>query len=214
MRAQSGVVEVWRVDLGDRSLDELTDGPLCPAERARAARIVRRDARVLWTRSRVTLRTLLARYVERDPRGLEFELGPCGKPGLAGETDLCFNLSHSGELMLVAVTAGAEVGVDVERARERYSARFLSEWTLREARVKCLGTGLAHAPERRSEKIGTSSEDPDRELWVCGLDLGPGTFGAVAVMDRPCELRLLDAQLPSDARAVEAHLAGGDKWHR
>ncbi len=97
--------------------------------------------------------------------------GPGGKPRLAAEpAPFSFNLSHSGELALVAVApAGAEVGVDVERLRPRrdlvrLAARWLpaadaaavaaaapgererafyAAWTAHEARVKCTGGGLA-----------------------------------------------------------------------
>src|SRR5205085_10167982 len=34
-----------------------------------------------------------------------------------GETPICFNLSHAGEIALYAVAAGREVGVDVESVR-------------------------------------------------------------------------------------------------
>ncbi len=65
------------------------------------------------------LRLLLARYLDADPRELRFELGAHGKPALEGGADLRFNLSPSGELLLVAVATGMEVGVDVEVAPER-----------------------------------------------------------------------------------------------
>ncbi len=211
-----GVVDVWRIDLGDEEIDGL-GGLLCEGERARAARLIRERDRVLWTRSRGALRMLLGRYVGRDPRQLRFELGPYGKPRLAdlageprrrcptvfwrpGPADLSFNLSHSGELMLVAVTAVAEVGVDVERARERYGAGFLKEWTRKEATVKCLGTGLARAgidldgSRDAIEFDGPKTTESDGEgaPWTAELDVGGSAFGAVAVLGGPCELRLRD----------------------
>jgi len=113
-RASAGVVDVWRADLA--AADGLAE-LLCAQERARAERLLRAT---LWARSRGMLRALLGRYLDRDPRGLRFELGPQGKPALRGRAgrarQLRFNLSHSGELALVAVTAGREVGVDVECA--------------------------------------------------------------------------------------------------
>jgi 4'-phosphopantetheinyl transferase len=180
------VVDVWRADLGEARSDGLLD-MLCAQERARAARIVGERNRALWARSRTILRVLLGRYVDRDPSELRFELGPHGKPALRDSTgqasDLRFNLSHSDELMLVAVTAGREVGVDVERARERCTTEFLRTWTMREATVKCLGTGLASAPL-------AGQEDPTIGLWTAELDLGPRAAAAVAVRgEEACELR-------------------------
>jgi hypothetical protein len=184
--ARAGAIDVWWADLtavGDE-LEQL----LCAEEHERAARIVRKRDRVLWTRSRGVLRALLGRYLDRDPRTLEFALGAHGKPALrerAGLTaerqggDLRFNMSHSGTLALYAITAGCEVGVDIERARERYTPEFLRAWVAREAAGKCRGTGLA-----------TSRAAPSRdELWTAELDVGPDAAGAVAVEGGPCELR-------------------------
>jgi phosphopantetheinyl transferase len=187
-RARKGSIHVWRADLIAVG-DELED-LLCADELARAARIVPERNRVLWARSRGVLRALLARYLDRDPRELRFVLGPHGKPALYGgagsKTDLRFNLSHSGGLALVAVTAGREVGVDIECARERYTAEFLRAWVAREAAVKCLGTGLALtqvAPDT----------DPTAGLWSAELPIDPGATAAIAVEGgEKCELRCWD----------------------
>ncbi len=201
-RAIPGVLDVWRADLGEAANDCLLDS-LCAEERERAARILGERERVLWARSRVVLRILLGRYLDLDPRELRFELGLHGKPALHADAgsapgpgggtamhrdaqqipDLRFNLSHSGELMLVAVTAAREVGVDVEMARERYTAEFLREWTMREATVKCLGAGLTFAPPE-------GEEDPGAGLWTAELDVGPqATAAVVAAGAEKCELR-------------------------
>jgi 4'-phosphopantetheinyl transferase len=191
------VVDVWRVDLGRRTDDGLTE-LLCAQERERAARIVDASRQALWARSRGALRMLLAHYLDADPRALRFVLGDHGKPRLGSEQpetwreggsgpgkDPRFNLSHSGELMLLAVTDGREVGVDVERARARYTAEFLRAWTMREAKVKCLGRGLASAPIAR--------EDAPEEMWTAALDIGPRAFAAIAVEGaEACELHRRD----------------------
>lgn len=198
------MIDVWRIDLGEETLDELGE-LLCVDERARAARLVRERDRVLWTRSRGASRMLLGRYLDRDPRQLRFVFGPYGKPALAAESralhGLRFNLSHSGELMLLAVTTGNEIGVDVERARERYEASFLREWTKREAIVKCSGTGLARARIDLDVYLDGSLDidlDGGRDLdsvegrdapWTAEVDVGEGAFAAVAVANGPCELR-------------------------
>ena len=171
VRATEGIIHVWRADL--EAIGDRPEQLLCPAELARAARIVPARKRVLWSRSRGMLRALLGRYLDRDPLDLCFALGPHGKPTLLQEGeatgDLHFNLSHSGGLALVAVTAGREVGVDVEVPRGRVdelaiaervlgseqarrlaalnsrarARAFLRAWVAHEAVVKCLGLGLA-----------------------------------------------------------------------
>ncbi len=87
--------------------------------------------------------------------------------------DLRFNLSHSGQLMLVAVAVGVEVGVDVECADERHTAESLRTWTMHEATVKCLGTGLTSTP--------VEDEAPTGGLWVTELDVGTRATAAIAV---------------------------------
>jgi 4'-phosphopantetheinyl transferase len=213
VRAREGRIDVWSADLTVVG-DELED-LLCPEERERAARIVGGRERVLWARSRGVLRALLGRYSERDPRTLELVLGAHGKPALLFEGptrparpatgDLRFNLSHSGDLVLVAVTAGREVGVDLEvaprraldepalaarvlgraqaarlaeldpRTRER---EFLRAWVAHEATVKCRGLGLFTPP----------GDSPRTDLWMAELDVGPDAAGAMVAEGAPCEV--------------------------
>jgi phosphopantetheinyl transferase len=182
-RATADVVDVWWADL--EAIRDRPEQLLCPEELARAARIVPARKRVLWPRSRGVLRALLGRYLDRDPRELRFALGPHGKPMLQeGEAtgDLRFNLSHSGRLALVAVTAGREVGVDIERARPRYTTAFLHDWVLREAATKCLGTGLS------GPRAGPAAAAPR----TAGLDVGPDFAAAIAVEGGECELHRWD----------------------
>ena len=87
--------------------------------------------------------------------GVEFGKGVNGKPYVVG-SEWRFNVSHSGEWMLVALARGCEVGVDIEQVRpvvhldrivERYSLDdadgFCAAWVRREALVKAAGVGLA-----------------------------------------------------------------------
>jgi phosphopantetheinyl transferase len=190
------VVDIWRVDLGAAENDGLQEN-LCLAEHQRAAHIRGQRQRMRWVRSRGVLRALLGRYLDCDPRELRFWLGAHGKPALSdgptardgptaetGPRDgLRFNLSHSGELMLVAVSTGREVGVDVERARERYTVEFLRAWTTHEATIKCRGLALAATAPPSS---------PEADLWITELDLGPQARGALAVEGGQHELRYRD----------------------
>ena len=116
------------------------------------------------------LRDLLGRYLQIQPDRIRYVYDAFGKPCLGAEfgTRLRFNLSHSGDLALIAVTADSSVGVDLEciRTREDYSevARrffsgdeveqlnampthlyaeaFLGCWTRKEACLKAIGRGL------------------------------------------------------------------------
>jgi 4'-phosphopantetheinyl transferase len=192
VRASADAIDVWRVDL--TAIEDGLEDLLRADERARAERIVPARKRVLWARSRGVLRALLGRYLDRDPREVRFALGPHGKPALArngtDEGDLRFNLSHSGHLALVAVSAGREVGIDIERARPRYTAEFLRTWVAREAAVKCrgLGLGIEVAAPGDSTSVVATQGDP----WTAGLDVGPDFAAAIAVEGSGCQLHRWD----------------------
>ncbi|PWU21618.1 MAG: 4'-phosphopantetheinyl transferase [Verrucomicrobia bacterium] len=119
------------------------------------------------------LRVILSRYLRDNTWGkaLEFKIGPYGKPALAGSYARCglqFNLSHSDDLMLLAVTRAGAIGVDIERIRpmedatdlvERFFSprensafrklpaaqqpdAFFNLWTRKEAWLKATGEGI------------------------------------------------------------------------
>jgi 4'-phosphopantetheinyl transferase len=145
--------------------------------------VLRPGARQRWTAARWALRRVLGRYLDRDPAGIELSLGERGKPMLAERgTSLRFNLSHSGDLAMIAIGEGREVGVDVQLIGPR-PARFYVEWTRREAVAKCHGVGL-WAPL------------PDAPASVAELDAGPGYAAALAVAGGGSmpPLRLFDAE--------------------
>jgi 4'-phosphopantetheinyl transferase len=211
----AGAVHVWRADL--ETVEDRLEQLLSPEELERAGRMPRAAERRLWARSRGVLRALLGRYLQADPAALRFLIGTQGKPELPlGEGELgdasaagppspplSFNLSHSAETVLVAITATGQIGVDVEFARRpidepALAARalgadearrlqsldpatrrreFLKAWTRHEARLKCLGTGIGgRAPH-------------SFEPWLAELDMGPTGAGAVAVEHPARELR-------------------------
>lgn len=127
--------------------------------------------------SRWALREILGRYLGLPGAELRFETGRHGKPRLAfPEGELVFNLSHSSSLALVAV-GHREVGVDVEWIRAKRPVDFYRRWADREARVKCLGTGL-------TGPVPPNSTEPA----VHRLDVGPGYAASVAFLG-PAKLR-------------------------
>jgi 4'-phosphopantetheinyl transferase len=140
-------------------------------ERAWAARIHFPKDRHRYIISHGFLRAVLGRYLRMDPVDVVVRYLPSGKPILAPERSgdqLQFNLSHSHELALCAVSRGRELGIDVEYIRaelaekeiaERFFAprevaalralprscqaeAFFACWTLKEAYLKARGAGL------------------------------------------------------------------------
>lgn len=159
-------VDLWTWDL-DAPVAAAAVATLSDDERARAARFVHDRDRRRYVAGRARLRAILADYMGRPAEVLRFRYGAHGKPALDDAGDLCFNLSHTGDLAALAVTRGHELGVDIERAepvREDVASRFFSVreqaalrqapaddqvrgfhriWTRKEAFVKALGEGLS-----------------------------------------------------------------------
>jgi phosphopantetheinyl transferase len=166
MRPATSELHLWRAQLGP---DWPSPDRLPESERDRAETILPVTGRRRWTAARWALRGVLGRYLELDPTEVGLSVGEHGKPLLADpEAPLRFNLSHSGELALVAVASEHEVGVDVEWIGKRRPASFYADWSRHEAIVKCHGTGLGRPL-------------PDRSVAVAQLDAGPGYAAAVAV---------------------------------
>jgi len=169
----AGEVHVWLVRADDAALClACCENLLSAAERERAARFKFEKDRRLYTAAHAALRSLLAGYLNVAPADLEFESGRHGKPRLAPaftKDRLEFNLSHSHEVALIAVTREKEIGVDVERVREDFAFVEVAEryftagelsairalpqdlqrrafyqcWTSKEAFLKAKGVGLS-----------------------------------------------------------------------
>ena len=161
-------VSVWRVrlDPGDREAEMRRVLSRDESERLRV--LDRTDVGRRWLVSRAALRGILASELEIEPAEVRLRLGEHGRPGLDPTTHpggLDFNLSHSGELALIAVADGLRLGIDVEKPRGRDPLRvanryfsptevnairaagdsadeFLRYWTAKEALAKGLGLGL------------------------------------------------------------------------
>mgnify|MGYP003305612904 FL=1 len=114
-------VDVWSISLASAKLP--SSGPidvLSPAERTRADRFVQPKDRQRFITARTALRGILGSYLGLPPAAVSFRINAHGKPYLdPGPAMLQFNLSHSGDWALCAVTTAGEVGVDIERVRRR-----------------------------------------------------------------------------------------------
>ena len=152
-------VHVWRADLDEPGWP----GPegLPEDERERAESFLRPLPRRRWIAARWALRGTLGRYLGQPPAEIRLLVCEHGKPRLEEPTGrLAFNLSHSDRVALVAVAAGREVGIDVELIDGKHPRDFFARWTEREARVKCLGTGLTGDPPPVTPGIEVRSLDP------------------------------------------------------
>ena len=163
-------VHVWVADLG-LAADDLSslECVLAVDERERARRFRFPHDRRTYVAAHWLVRRVLSGYVDAAPDALRFAANPYGKPTLPEYRDLRFNLSHSHDLVVVAVAKNREVGIDVERirtelARTEIARRFFAPtevaeldglqgmdfvhaffacWTRKEAYIKAVGLGLS-----------------------------------------------------------------------
>ena len=188
------LVHVWRLPLTQPPAQlAVLAQTLGDEERARARRFHFDRDRDAYTCARGALRTLAGRYVAQRPDALGFGYRARGKPYLTAPPgdSLQFNVSHSGELALLAFTRGREVGVDVERRRPLQDLRSLAQtsfspaeyaallgvpahdqtdaffacWSRKEAFIKATGEGIGQLAEF---DVTVRADEPARLLRIPG----------------------------------------------
>jgi 4'-phosphopantetheinyl transferase len=138
----------------------------------------------------LALRELLGGYLQREPETLELSRLPSGKPVLPGAA-LEFNLSHSGALAVIAVSATAAVGIDIQGPHRTLAKSWFGP------RV-CTARELA--------ALGPGAPDPDQllRLWVRKEAVikarGEGSYVAAGEID------VLDDRLPDGLICVDLEL--------
>ncbi|QYF92981.1 4'-phosphopantetheinyl transferase superfamily protein [Massilia sp. PAMC28688] len=162
----------WYDDAHSPSLQAAMRLLLNEAERAQEVRFHFADDRLRYLVTRAMVRTVLSRYAAVAPAAWEFVANAYGRPELAahhGAAALRFNISHTRGLIVLAVSTGRELGVDVEYLAARSVAagiaehffsprevaalaalpaaqqqsRFFEYWTFKEAYIKARGMGLS-----------------------------------------------------------------------
>jgi 4'-phosphopantetheinyl transferase len=169
-----GEIHLWLAFTGAGEASASMDAVrrhLDAGESARMERIRLPGDRELFGTSRFLLRSALAHYTGISPETWRFLRDGRGKPRIdprSGPASLRFSIAHTSGLAVVALAAGREIGVDVERADRsldagRLARRFFSAgeraglealppegrregfvhtWTLKEAYLKAVGRGL------------------------------------------------------------------------
>jgi 4'-phosphopantetheinyl transferase len=166
-------VDIWRIDVAvgnDRV--QACRRLLSPDEAKRADRFYFEQHRFRFTVFRAAMRLILSRYLGLPPQEIVFCYGPRGKPECSEALErpgIKFNLSHSDQVALLAVTQGLAVGVDIELVDHEFASQEIAErffspaevrrlralspteragaffacWTRKEAYIKALGDGLS-----------------------------------------------------------------------
>lgn len=203
-------LHIWRVHVpaqGSR-LDALA-ALLSEKELAKADRFRRASDRASSIMARGALRLLLSGYTGIPASELAFTYSETGKPHLAVPLGACdalsFNVSHSGDWVMLAIGRNRQVGIDVEKVRRKRDvqsiasryftpeeaarinraadphALFVHHWVRKEAYVKALGSALF----RELSTFAVPNEDGEKDGWFFRrLDAAPD-YAAAVVSDQP-----------------------------
>jgi 4'-phosphopantetheinyl transferase len=188
-------VHVWstHLDLPPAQIDIFRQF-LSTSERQRAAKFINPTHSDRWIVARGYLRQILSQYLDLTPAEIAFTYGEHGKPAIA-DRQIEFNLSHSRDRAVYAISAKDPIGIDIEYIHplpagdlvDRFfspteqalfhslpsdiqQAAFFHAWVQKEAYLKACGTGL-HTP---LDKIEVSIDPrtpaailaaPGTEIW-------------------------------------------------
>ncbi len=215
----SDAIHVWSVRVSGvlGQLDAL-HALLSAEEQGRAARFRRETDRQSSIAARGALRILLSGYTGIPAAKLAFQYSENGKPSLVppvpsaergrggGCDSISFNLSHSGDWVVLAFGHGCNLGVDIEKIRpkmdvlpiaSRYftpgeTARieasadpreaFFQHWVRKEAYVKACGSALF----RELGTFAVPMSGTWNGWWFQGLEIDP-RYAAAAVADKAPE---------------------------
>jgi len=221
LELRAGTVAVWWAGLDRMPPTTALEPELTPSERERAGRFLVEDARRRYLIGRALLRRTLSALLETAPADVPLTATDRGKPVLDGpqpRRPLAFNLSHSGDVVVVAFAPCGGLGIDLEvPGRDHDAARlarrffttaeadavaaatdpepvFLHLWTAKEAWMKAVGTGLGIAP-------GEVEVTPDPAV--------PPRILALPAGHDPAGWSLLRVPLPVPAVCTVALPAGG-----
>ena len=163
-------VHIWRASL---DLDEYFQSSflkvLSPDENYRAQKFRFAKDNRNFIAARGILRSLLGKYLKISPAEISFQYSKFGKPGIADNNSLQFNISHSQNIALFAFAKKFNIGVDVEFVKTNIEVKdiatkffsaneimnllalpeqeqtlgFFNCWTRKEAFIKAVGEGLS-----------------------------------------------------------------------
>lgn len=198
--------ELWFAWVGDHTarVREYSEAYLSSEERSKLSLYRSGGAAERYVVTRSLVRLVLGQRLGVEPRSLEVQRTDTGKPVLTA--GIHFNVSHSGDLILLGLSDERAVGVDIERRREvqrvsrlverwldgaeraevtrmrstgiAESDAFLRVWSLKEARLKALGVGIVGAARADMASVAVRPLDDLLERITPVED--DGYVGAVA----------------------------------
>lgn len=176
-------------------------------ERKRAQRFHQEIHQLRFTAARFTLRHILSLYLNIAPQAIVFAYAEHNKPYLPAYPHLQFNVSHSHDIAVYAITLNHAIGIDIEKIgdnKDDLARRFFSPdenallksqtddarvisfyqiWARKEALIKAVGKGLSIPLASFSVAINNHPEiiELENEQWsLHSLHIDPAYQAAFA----------------------------------
>ena len=186
---KNNFVDVWVGDVLSQKIESNDYWSMLNGdEREKAMTFIRLELQQKYIKTRGRLRRVLSSYLKIEPQQIQIKVGQYGKPYLE-HNSLHFNLSHSKNKIVIAVSNCSEVGVDVEEYRQQRNLKGLVEkcfseqeqlywyslseqqksfmfyhfWVRKEAFVKAVGRGIALGLDQcvLNDDLNSFSKIPD-----------------------------------------------------
>ena len=172
---------------------------LSEEERTRAEKLKIEEKKNQFVITRSILRLLLSRAIGKPYQDIVFLYGEHGKPSInesLNNKPIEFNVSHSGNYALIAITLSNKVGVDIEEVNfdtdyQSLSKRFFSEnekkelikignelqldsfyrvWARKESFIKATGKGVAYGLDQFTVTLDETIDGGTEVLTFNSLD--------------------------------------------
>lgn len=159
--------DLWRIYIPDHLDSIISDySLLLKEEQLKSESFLKEEDRIRYVLGRIYVRKLLANYLKTEPSDLEFKYSEQNKPILENYPMVNFNISHSGDYIILGFANKWSVGVDIELMNthvdlynmiincmsstevsvilnsEMPRQMFYKYWTRKEALLKGIGIGL------------------------------------------------------------------------
>ena len=182
-------VVVW-ITRVSRAPDPLTvlDPLLDDRDRERAARFRFDEDRARFVLGRSLIRKSLGLYLGQKPEAIKLADGGRGRPVFADDATIQFSISHTRDIVAIALTAGARVGIDFEFVKpavdlSELAERILSEDDLRKfqsfPRHEAV-TAFFRAWTRKEAYLKACSEGIADGLKLVSVSFGPEEISSLA----------------------------------
>ncbi len=188
-KLEAGNIHLWVCfynEVEDETLLDRYFSLLSPDEVQQRNRFQFEDDKKRYLLTRASLRTLLSKYAPVPPMSWCFEKSSQGKPYISeshGEAaKIQFNITHTENLIVIALANSCRLGIDVENHKSRDASievakrffaprefrdiqaceestrqkRFFEYWTFKESYLKAQGMGIHHALDKAAFRFPDS----------------------------------------------------------